>query len=144
MKRFGLLALACLMTLAFTTQLDAGFRVRPVPDRSPGEEHDENDENEGGGGRGGDECGGDQQNPMMEMVRQLIQKFDRNRDRGLSFREAPKWLKKKFSEVDSNRDGKIDAKELLEMLGNKSEDEERPDHPPKHPRPIDKTPPPRY
>ncbi len=141
MKRFGLLALACLMTLAFTTQLDAGFRVRPVPDESTGEEHDEaggegHDENEGGGG--------DQRNPMMEMVRRLMQRFDRNRDRGLSFREAPKWLKKKFSEVDSNRDGQIDAKELMEMLGNKPEDEDRPDHPPKHPRPKDNTPPPQY
>jgi len=133
MKRFGLLALACLMTLAFTTQLDAGFRVRPVSDESGAEEHGENEGGEG-----------DQQNPMMEMIRQLMRKFDRNRDRGLSFREAPRWLKKKFSEVDSNRDGKIDAKELMEMLGNRPEDEERPDHPPRHPRPKDNTPPPKY
>ena len=191
MRNLGLLALTCLLAVAFTTQVDAGFRVRPVSDRSENGEHDRNngdrddrchhgnhngnddnrghddnqqneddhgnkghgnnddnrgdDDNQGNHDGNGDQ--GDQdthRNPLLEMIHHFIRKFDRNRDKVLSYREAPKWLKKNFSEVDTNRDGKIDAKELMQLVDRHKQNEGDKERPPRHPRPIDNRPPPRY
>ncbi len=217
MRNLGLLALTCLLALAIMPQVDAGFRVRPVSDRSENgehngrngdrddrfhrENHNENDNDDGdddqmnnddrnhNGNRGHDDNnrghddnqqngdghgdkghgnndgnhghdgnhGNHDQNdtdnqgdhdahrkPLLEMIHLFIRKFDRNRDRVLSYREAPKWLKKNFSQVDSNRDGKIDAKELMQLVDRHKQNEGDKERPPRHPRPIDNRPPPQY
>ncbi len=153
MNKSALLIIALTITFTYATPLVAGFRVRPASGESGGAGHDENEGNEQddhGNGNGNDHDndhnkGGEQEHdPMMEMIRQIMKKFDRNRDGVLSYREAPRKIKKMFYQIDSNRDGKIDLEELKKMLKEKPEDDNRPLHPRRRSGPRDNSPRPQY
>ncbi len=151
MKWNNIITLTCVLAFAFTTRLDAGFRIRPVADkpddsgtREPREPRDPQEPRDPKEPQEPREPRDDHEDPMHRIIRHLMKRFDRDRNGSISVREAPKWLRERFARADSNRDGQLDAKELLELLGKKPGDKGRPEHPPTHHPPRDNTPPPRY